>query len=203
MKLIASLPGREIYWLPDTQPASYFIRDKDAGGILVNAPVFSEELLKKMQELGGVKFVFLPSRFGAAYVNEWREKAGVESMAYEPEIPFIDATIDVTIDKKTRLTRTIGFLPMSGRTVGSCALHLRNIPGAIFFGPILTPGEDGWPTLIASDDDESFENRMFGVLGLQDVKYAYAFTDVFDEHTQYGPDADQAIARALEKALDL
>ena len=69
---------------------------------------------------------------------------------------------------------------MSGVTEGSCALRIKNDGGAIFFGPILEPGADGWPALVPHDDDYSAENRLIGALGLQDQRFEYAFTDVFE-----------------------
>ena len=92
---------------------------------------------------------------------------------------------------------------MSGRTESSCALRCKNKPGLMFFGPILSTAESGWPALIAQPDDYSYENRLFGVLGLQDVKFEYAFTDDFDPRTsRFGPGADTAVQRELAQIFD-
>ena len=206
MERLLQVPGRTIYLVTaqSGEPAVYLIQDTDAGGILVNAPPYSEALADELRAIGEVKFLFLPSRFGARDLEQWRAALGLETMAYDVESRSIDGPIDIKVDNKTKLTRTIDFLPMSGRTEGSCALRLKNLPGVIFFGPILTPGESGWPTLIQNSDDHSFESRMFGVLGLQDVKYDYAFTDVFvSDQTQFGPGAGAAIQDELNKALEL
>ena len=83
-------------------------------------------------------------------------------------------------------------------------MRLRNKPSAIFFGPILESETAGqWPTLVPHADDISWETRLFGSLGLQDVSYAYAFTDTFiPDQTPIGPGADAAIQIQLRAVLD-
>lgn len=206
MKPLLTLRGRTVYLVPVEAgaPAVYFLVDQEAGGVLINTPPYSAELQSALTAIAAVKYLFYPSRFGARDVDAWRQATGAETLAYGPEAAAIGGQIDIVLDNKSKLTRTIGFLPMSGRTEGSCALHLRNLPGVIFFGPTLSPGPAGWPTLVPQADDHSFETRIFGSLGLKDVKYDYAFTDEFiDGQTQFGPGADQAIRMQLERALDL
>ncbi|MBU2823215.1 hypothetical protein HF283_03670, partial [Acidithiobacillus ferrooxidans] len=82
--------------------------------------------------------------------------AGCRLVAQPAESKALGVSVDVPLDSKLRLTRTIDFLPMSGRTTGSCAMRLRNKPGAIFFGPILeSETASQWPSLIPHADDAS------------------------------------------------
>ena len=206
MQELLNITGRSIHLVPTPPelPAVYYIADREVDGILVNTPPFSAALLEDLQRLAPLRFIFLPSRHGAHDLDAWREASGAEALAYEAEVAAVAGTIDLPLNTKTKLTRTIDFLPMSGRTEGSCALRLKNKPGAVFFGPILNPGEDGWPTLIEAPDDHSFESRLFGALGLQDIKYEYAFTDEFEPgRTQFGPGADGAIRERIDRALGL
>lgn len=206
MQELLSVAGRRIHLVPTPPdlPAVYYFVDKEVEGVLINTPPFSETLLESLQALAPLRFIFLPSRYGAHDLDAWREASGAEALAYEAEAAAIDGTIDLPLNTKTKLTRTIDFLPMSGRTEGSCALRLKNKPGVVFFGPILSPGDDGWPTLIETADDHNFESRLFGALGLQDVKYEYAFTDRFvPGETRFGPGADRAIGERIELALGL
>ncbi len=206
MKTLLTLRGRTVYLVPEEAgaPAVYFLVDQEAGGVLINTPRYSTKLQSALTAIAKIDYLFYPSRFGAQDVDAWRQATGAEALAYGPEAAAISGQIDIVLDNKSKLTRTIGFLPMSGRTEGSCALHLRNLPGVIFFGPTLSPGPSGWPTLLPRPDDHSFETRIFGSLGLKDVKYDYAFTDEFVEgQTQFGPGADRAIRVELERALEL
>jgi hypothetical protein len=202
---LAVLRDRSIYRIADIlPPAVYYIADHKAEGVLINTPPFDDALLQELQAIAPLRYIFLPSRHGARELDRWREASGAESLASEPEAPSIDGTIDLTLDsKRNKLTRTIDFLPMSGVTEGTCAMRLKNKPGALFFGPALEPGADGWPTLVPHVGDYSAENRLFGSLGVQDLVFDYAFTDIFvPGQTRFGPGAGVAVKQALERALD-
>lgn len=198
---LIALHDRSVYHLPDTRPAVFYLADREGGGILVNSPEFSPVLLDALNAVAPLRFVFYPSRFGARDVERWR-RAGARTMAWGHEAQAIDGTVDLVLGRENRFSRTIDFLPMSGRTESCCALRCRNKPGIVFFGPILSTGADGWPELAAQADDWSFENRLIGALGLQDVKFDYALTDDFDPRTsRYGPGADEQIRQQLAGIL--
>jgi len=201
LKLYESF-DRSVYYLPGTRPAVFFLADKEGGGILVNSPAFSAETLAQINAIMPLRFIFYPSHLGAQDVETWRSASAAQTMAYGHEARRITGKMDIVLERENRFSRTIDFLPMSGRTESSCALRCKNKPGLIFFGPILSCGAAGWPTIIAQPDDYSFENRLFGALGLQDLKFDYAFTDDFDPLTsRFGPGADTAIRNEIERAL--
>jgi hypothetical protein len=204
LETLLELRDRSIHYVVGTRPAVYYIADKDAGGVLVNAPPYDAALLAELERITPPKFLYLPSRHGAQDLDRWREACGLETIVYDAEVPGItEGTIDIVLDRKTKLSRTMDFLPMGGVTEGCCALRLKNKPGIVFFGPALTPGADGWPTLIFNDDDHSFESRLFGALGLQDLQFEYGFTDVFEPGvTQFGPQAGEAIKERVARVIE-
>ncbi|MCZ7565183.1 MAG: hypothetical protein M5U08_16560 [Burkholderiales bacterium] len=107
------------------------------------------------------------------------------------EAPYLGVQVDQRVDHKTRLTRDIDFLPMSGRTPGACALRVKARPGIVFFGPILDHRD--WPTLVAHEDDYSYENRVIGALAVQDLRFEFAFCDNYAHgRSRFGPGADAA-----------
>ncbi len=200
-KLVA-LRDRDIHYIVGSGPAAYYIADREAGGVLVNAPPFDRALLAALQARAPLAYIFLPSRRGARDLQRWRAAAGAETIAFEAEAPYIAGGVDLAVGRDRKLTRTIDFLPMSGVTEGSCALRIKTNGGVVFFGPILEPGDDGWPALIAHADDHSAENRLIGALGLRDQRFEYAFTDVFEAgHTRFGPGADAAVRENLRRLL--
>jgi hypothetical protein len=200
---LATLRERSIHHVTGTRPACYYIADREAGGVLVNAPPFGEALLAALRAVAVPAYIFLPSRRGACDLERWRAAADVETIAFEAEAPHVAGTIDLPVGGSRKLSRTIDFLPMSGVTEGSCALRIKNDGGAIFFGPILEAGAHGWPTLVPHADDYSAENRLIGALGLLDQRFEYAFTDVFEPgRTRYGPGADAAVRESLRRLLD-
>lgn len=203
LQQLVELRDRAIYYVNGTRPAAYYIVDKEAEGVLVNTPAFDPDLLAALNALGPLKYLYLPSARGARDVDRWREASGAESLAFEVEARAIDGHIDIAFDTKRKLSRTMDFLPMAGVTAGTCALRLKNKPGVVFFGPALEPGEDGWPTLVFHDDDHSFESRLFGALGVQDLQFDYAFTDVFEPgRTRFGPGAGEAVKTSVARVVE-
>jgi len=197
------LRERTIYHVGGQEPAVFFLIDRSAGGVLINAPAFDPSLLVELQSLAPLRYIYLPSRYGEQDLDQWRDAAGAEVLAHEVEARALQGHVDIPIDHKSKFTRTISFLPMAGATAGSCALRLRNQPGVIFFGPALSTGDDGWPTLVLRDRDHSQESRLFGALGLQDLSFEYAFTDDFDPtRSRFGPGAGEAVKRHVEAILN-
>jgi len=202
---VLDIPQRKIFYIADSlTPASFLIIDDKAGGILINCPTYSEALLKEIESQGKIDYIFLPSRFGTESLQQWKAATNAESIAHEIEADNIHHPIDIRVNHKTKLTRTMDFVPMAGRTGGTCALFLKNLPGVIFLGPALSiekkvMAEKNWPSLIENTDDASFETRMFGVLGLKDLKYDYVFTDDFNMQTcQYGPNASIEVGKNID-----
>ena len=202
--LILALPQRSIYFLDigiPTQVASFLIHDNKLGAILVNTPDFSVDLLTQIEQFS-VKYIFLPSHLGARDLALWQEATSAEIIAHEAECEFISQKVDHAISERSKLSRTIDFLPLPGRTPGSCALYLKNLPGVIFLGPVMQSSPNNWPTIIQKEDDYSFESRLFSALSLKDTKFQYAFTDNFQPDHLYGPNADQGIRRNIERLFD-
>ncbi len=201
IELLLELHARSVYCVRGSGPAVFYVADAEAGGMLVNTPAFSPGLLQKLDLLAPPRFAFYPSRLGARDVAAWRA-AGLQTLAYGGEISGIDGVVDIVLDRGHRFSRTIDFLPMSGRTTGTCALRCKNKPAIIFFGPALECGESGWPEMVGHADDYSYENRLLGAVALRHLKFEYAFTDDFDPRTsRYGPGAGAAIAVRLEAVL--
>ena len=202
---LLDLPQRKIFYIDQKScPASFLIVDHKAGGILINTPEFSEKLASEIQQHSNIDYLFLPSKFGAnKAIDSWKNISKLETIAHEAEVANIPFKIDLEVNHKTKLTRTMDFIPMGGRTAGSCALFLKNLPGVIFLGPILNQSDDGWPTLIKQEDDESFESRMFGVLGLKDLKYDYVFTDDFEpKNSRFGPGASVELGKRIDNFFE-
>jgi len=200
---LLNLPGRRVFLVAEADaaghPASFYLIDPVAGGILVNAPPFSAALAGALEAVARPRFLFLPSARGGAAAGRWRA-VGLQAVASVEEAPLLAAPIDQRVDRKTRLTRDIDFLPMSGRTPGSCALRVRARPGIVFFGPILDHRE--WPALIAHEDDHSYENRIIGAIAVQDLRFEFAFCDNYVHgRSRFGPGAAAATRAILASAL--
>jgi len=200
---LLDLPTRRLDLVADGDgPAVYYLHDREIGGVLINTPPFDPIVADTLNDAGGVAYVFFPSRLGARDVDRWREALGAETLAHTQEAPAIDGTLDIVLDNRQKLTRTIDFLLLPGRTRGTCALRLKNKPAVLFVGPALEPDAEGWPTLVQHADDYSFEDKLFAAVTVQGMRYEYLFTDTFQPgRTRFGPAADAAVARRLDAYL--
>jgi len=200
MERLLELSDRSVYLVSPGPPAVYYIADHKAQGVLINAPPFSENLAHELLRIAPVRFLFLPSRFGVRDLAAWKS-IGAQVLASEEEAIAI-GDIDVVVGTHHKLTRTIDFVPLPGRTVGTYGLQLKNLPGALFLGPALAPGPSGWPELQAISDDYSYESRFMGIFRLRDLAFEYVFTDDFVSGvTQFGPGARAALETYLERLL--
>lgn len=198
---LLALPGRTVFLVGASSPAVYYMVDAQVGGILINAPAFSEARAAELTAVAPLGYLFLPSYRGVQDLPQWRRQ-GARVLATADEVAHIEGPVDIVVDSQKKLTRTIDFLPMAGRTPGTCGLRCANLPGLLFVGPALTPDTGGWPALVAHADDYSYESRLMGVFGLRDLVFDYLFTDVFvPGQTAFGPGADQQIRRHLDALL--
>ncbi len=200
MESLLTLGDRRIFLVETGPPAVYYLADRALDGVLINAPRFSESLWAQLSEQARPRYLFLPSHRGACDLALWRQ-AGVTVLASQEEAAGIP-DVDIAFDSQQKLSRTIDFLPLAGRTRGTCGLRLKNLPGVLFMGPALRPGPSGWPELQAEPDDYSYEARLMGIFALQDIAFQYLFTDHFvPGHTQFGPGAREALRAHLDALL--
>ncbi len=200
LTLLVETRQRRVFHLKASGPAVFYLADAEAGGVLINTPAFDPSLAEALTRIAPVRYAFYPSHLGAHDVGRWRA-AGARTLASREEAGAI-GLIDIPLAREHRFSRTMSFLPMSGRTSGSCALLCRNKPGLLFLGPILSRGARGWPTLLPQADDVSWENRVLGAVGLRGVRFEYVFTDDFEPRaSRIGPGADKEIQWELQNIL--
>jgi hypothetical protein len=202
MQRVLALPGRTVYHLPGSSPAVFYLVLDGVGGIFVNLPPFDEALRAGLQALAAPRLIFLPSHFGAHDLARWREALAVPAAAYGDEGRHVAGGVDIVLDRGWRVTREVDFLPLSGRTRGCCALRVKRRPAIVFVGPALDRQSSGWPGITAHPDDDSFENRLLGAVGLRQLKFDHVFTDDFDPAlSRTGPGAAAAVRELLDAAL--
>jgi hypothetical protein len=192
--------GRSVWYLAGSAPACFLLVDERAGGILVNSPAFSPSVANAVERVAKTRFIFYPSRYGATDVARWRSATGARTIASGAEVADIPGPVDEAIDGGVRIHGRLDFLALSGRTRGTCALRSRVEPAVVFFGPALEHAD--WPVLVAHADDHSYENRLIGALGLQQLAFEFALCDNYRHGiSRFGPGADQAVAGGLAAAL--
>lgn len=199
MERLLAWPDRSVWLVEVGPPAVYYLVDHAAGGVLINAPAFSPVIHETLCRHAEPRYLFLPSRLGARDLASWRA-LGVRVLVSAQEEGVAEA--DLRVDAQHKLTRTIDFMALPGRTRGTCALRLKNLPGALFIGPALAIGDSGWPELIPAPDDYSYESRLIGAVELAGQAFDYLFTDTFvPGGSHWGPGAAHALRAHIEQLL--
>ena len=202
MRPVLALPGRAVYHLTGPGPAAFYLVLDGVGGVLVNLPPYDAVLQAGLDALAPIRVIFLPSHRGARDAARWREATGAPAAAYGDEGARVAGGVDIALDRGWRLTREVDFLPLAGRTAGSCAMRVKRRPVILFAGPALDRQPTGWPGITAHPDDDSFENRLLGAVGLRHLRFDYVFTDDFDPAlSRIGPQAAVAVRHHLDAAL--
>jgi len=97
---------------------SYFLR-REVGNFLVDSPRFAAPLVKRIEELGGVRSMFLTHRDDVADHARFHERFGCERIIHRDDA-VIDA--EVLLEGDHELAPGVRVIHLPGHTRGSCAL---------------------------------------------------------------------------------
>jgi glyoxylase-like metal-dependent hydrolase (beta-lactamase superfamily II)/ferredoxin len=105
---------------------SYFVRHPD-GNWLIDSPRYIDHLVRRFDEFGGVRYLFLTHRDDVADAGKYAERFSSERIIHRFELsaqPNAERVIDGT-DPVT-LTNDFVLIPTPGHTQGHCALLYRD-----------------------------------------------------------------------------
>jgi glyoxylase-like metal-dependent hydrolase (beta-lactamase superfamily II)/ferredoxin len=105
--------------------ASYFIL-RPEGNVLVDSPRFASQLIRRLEELGGVKTMFLTHRDDVADHEKFREHFGCERIIHRADAGWIKAEKLVNGIQPTVLDKDLTVIPTPGHTQGHAVLLYRN-----------------------------------------------------------------------------
>jgi glyoxylase-like metal-dependent hydrolase (beta-lactamase superfamily II)/ferredoxin len=97
---------------------SYLVRRSD-GNLLIDSPRFAAPLVRRIEELGGARSMFLTHRDDVADHARFRERFGCERIIHKDDA-VIDA--EVLLDGDRKLGPGLQVIHLPGHTRGSCAL---------------------------------------------------------------------------------
>jgi ferredoxin len=102
--------------------SSWLIRRPD-GNVLVDSPRKSETLMKRIDELGGVRFMFLTHRDDVADHEAYRKRFGCERVIHKDDAW---GEWERLIDGPVKLATDLEIVPVPGHTKGSAVLIYKN-----------------------------------------------------------------------------
>jgi len=102
--------------------ASWLVR-RASGNVLVDSPRAASTLVKRLEELGGVRYMFLTHRDDVADHRAFREHFGCERIIHRAD--GSDAEILIEGTEPVRLADDLLVVPVPGHTRGSIALIVR------------------------------------------------------------------------------
>jgi glyoxylase-like metal-dependent hydrolase (beta-lactamase superfamily II)/ferredoxin len=99
---------------------AYFIK-RDSGNVLVDSPRFAAPLVKRIEELGGVRWMFLTHRDDIADHAKWAAKFGCKRIIHADDARGMEA--EMKIRAKHEIAPGLIVYPTPGHTRGSACLH--------------------------------------------------------------------------------
>ena len=101
---------------------SYFVQHPD-GNWLIDAPKYLPHLVRRFDELGGLKYIFLTHRDDVAEAQKYAKQFGSQRIIHRAELSAQpDAEIVIEGHEPAELSPGFVIIPMPGHTRGHCIL---------------------------------------------------------------------------------
>ncbi len=103
--------------------SSYFLR-REEGNVLVDSPRAAGPLMHALDELGGVRFMFLTHRDDVADHAKYHSRFGCDRILHHSDVTSGTRDVEVVLrgDAPTSLARDLLAIPVPGHTQGSMVL---------------------------------------------------------------------------------
>jgi hypothetical protein len=107
--------------------ASYFIQRKE-GNILIDSPRFAAPLVKRLEALGGLKYLYLTHRDDVADHKLFHDKFGCERILHIDDVSADTGGVEIKLkgNEPFSLAEDIVILPVPGHTKGHTVLLYKN-----------------------------------------------------------------------------
>lgn len=107
--------------------ASYLIK-RPEGNILVDSPRFTPPLVKRLEEMGGIRYMYLTHRDDVADHQKYAEHFGCERILHQDDVnnDTRDVEIQLTGNEPYQLTSDLLIIPVPGHSKGHTVLLYNN-----------------------------------------------------------------------------
>ncbi len=150
------------YHSPDSfGAAAYFVQRPD-GNVLVDCPRFAAPLVKRLEALGGVRWMLLTHRDDVADHERFAKHFGLERVLHRRDAPVPGGPVERFLegDRPEELMPGFTAVPTPGHTAGHTCFHLTTPHGGVLFtGDHLAYDDEAgrleaWPDVCWHDWDE-------------------------------------------------
>jgi len=107
--------------------ASYFIQ-REEGNILVDSPRFNAPLVKTLEEMGGVRYMYLTHKDDIADHKKFHEHFKCDRILHRDEISDKTKNIEIPLDinEPLQFAEDIIIIPVPGHTKGHTVMLYKN-----------------------------------------------------------------------------
>jgi glyoxylase-like metal-dependent hydrolase (beta-lactamase superfamily II)/ferredoxin len=177
---------------------SYLVRRRE-GNLLVDSPRAAGPLLRRLEQMGGVRWMFLTHRDDVADHRRFHDRFGCERILHARDVTSGTRDVERRLegDEPQRLADDLLAVPVPGHTAGSAVLLYRD--RVLFTGDHLMASEDG-SRLVAGRDVcwYSWPEQVRSMERLLDLRFEW----VLPGHGgRYCAPSPAAMRRELERLL--
>src|ERR1051325_8299026 len=107
--------------------SSYFVK-RDAGNLLIDSPRFAKPLVRRIEEMGGVRFMFLTHRDDVADHEKWAAHFKADRIMHGDDTGRSTKGVERVLGggEATRLDEEVWLIPTPGHTRGHTVLLYRD-----------------------------------------------------------------------------
>jgi glyoxylase-like metal-dependent hydrolase (beta-lactamase superfamily II) len=116
------------YHAEDSYGAASYLIVLSEGNVLVDSPRFTPPLVKRLEEMGGIRYMYLTHRDDVADHKKYREHFGCQRILHTDDITSgtRDVEIQLTGTEPYQLTPDLLIIPVPGHSKGHTVLLYKN-----------------------------------------------------------------------------
>jgi len=117
------------YHAEDSYGAASYLIVLSEGNVLVDSPRFTPPLVKRLEEMGGIRYMYLTHRDDVADHKKYREHFGCQRILHTDDITSgtRDVEIQLTGTEPYQLTPDLLIIPVPGHSKGHTVLLYKNL----------------------------------------------------------------------------
>ena len=123
------------YHSPDSFGAASYLIVRPDGNVLVDCPRYAAPLVKRLEELGGVRTMLLTHRDDVADHARYRERFGLERVLHRRDAPVHGGPVERFLEgnEPVQVAPGLTAIPTPGHTAGHVCYHLETPAGNVLF----------------------------------------------------------------------